>query len=287
MLRGLQNIVEYIIVWSFFQLVGLLPPVTASRFGGWLGRTLGPYIKRTKMAERLMAQHLPELSETQRSDAVTAMWDNMGRILCEYPHLARGALDRFITIEGGEHIQNMIASNAPSMIVSGHIGNWEILPKAAALSGLKGHIVYRPPNNPFIDRLIDKQRRSYSLGHYGKGKEGARGTLRAISRGESFLMLVDQKDNDGALLPFLNAPAMTMTSAAKLAIKHKLHIVMARSIREHGHHHRVIYYPPITLPEGDDEAAMLALTQQFNDIIGSWVRDIPSQWFWLHRRWPK
>lgn len=287
MLRQLQHFAEYAIVWCFFQLVGLLPPVSASNFGGWLGRSIGPYVKRTKMATRLMEQHLLELTDKERSHAIDAMWDHLGRILCEYPHLARGALDTFITIEGSEHIEACIVSGKPAMIFSGHIGNWEIIPKATSLCGLKLHIVYRPPNNPLIDRLIDTVRMAYSLGHYSKGKEGARGSLRAISKGESIAILVDQKDNDGMLVPFLGTPAMTMTSAAKIAIKHRLCIIPARAIRVHGHHHRIIYDPPLALPEGDDEAAVLALTQQFNDIISAWIREIPSQWFWLHRRWPK
>lgn len=287
MLSFFQNRLEYIIVWGFMKLMGILPPATASRLGGCLGVSLGRIIKRTQMAERLMTEHLPELDRNARLDAIRDMWDNLGRTLCEYPHLAKGSLDRFITVEGREHIEAAIASGQPTMLMSGHIGNWEVAPKAAALCGLKLHVVYRPPNNPLIDRLLDRIRMSYSLGHYGKGKEGARGTMRAFSKGESVIILVDQKDNDGALLPFMRAPAMTMTSAAKLALKFNARILPVRCIREHGIHHRMVVYPPLSLPEGEDEQAVLSLTQQFNDLIGSWVKERPSQWFWLHRRWPK
>jgi KDO2-lipid IV(A) lauroyltransferase len=286
-LRKLQNILEYMVVWSFFQLVGVLPPIAASNLGGWLGRTLGPRIKRTKMAERLMAQHLPELTAEQRHAALNEMWDNLGRILCEYPHLARGKMDGFLTREGQEHLHAAIASHEPTMLFTGHIGNWEMVPKASDLAGLRLHVLYRPPNNPLIDGLIDRIRTRYSLGHYSKGKEGARGAMRATAKGESLLILVDQKDNEGALLPFLGTPAMTMTSAAKLALKYHLRVLPARAIREHGHQCRMIYYPALTLPEDDSEASVLALTQQFNDIIGAWVKERPGQWFWLHRRWPR
>lgn len=287
MLRTAQNYLEYAIVWVFYQTVGLLPPITASNFGGWLGRTIGPHIKRTRMAERLMEKHLPEMSAGQRAASITEMWDNLGRIICEYPHLARGSLDTFITVEGSEHLQAAIDSGEATMIFTGHIGNWEMVPKACDIGGLRLHVVYRPPNNPLIDTLIDRVRMRYSHGHYGKGKEGARGTLRAAAKGESILILVDQKDNEGALLPFLGEPAMTMTSAAKLALKYRLKVIPARPIREHKHRCRMVYYPALTLPEGDDDAAMLALTRQFNDIIGTWVKERPGQWFWLHRRWPK
>lgn len=286
-MRKLQDILEFVVVWFFYQLVGLMPPITASNFGGWLGRTIGPHIKRTRLAERLMAEHLPDMTVEERSVAIEEMWDNLGRIVCEYPHLARGNLDQFMAVDGREHLQAAIDSGESMLLVGGHLGSWEMVPKAADMYGFKLHIVYRPPNNPLINRLIDKVRSNYSLGHYSKGKEGARGSLRAIGKGESVIMLVDQKDNEGALLPFLGSPAMTMTSAAKLALKYRLRVVPAQSVREHGHKCRMIYHPPITLPPDDSEASVLALTQRFNDIIGEWVKERPGQWFWLHRRWPK
>lgn len=284
--RFLQNRLEYAVVWLFYQCMGLLPAKTASDLGGWLGVTIGPAIKRTKMAEKLMAEHLPDMSIAQRRDAIREMWDNMGRIIGEYPHLANGAMDRYVTISGQEHVAAALASGEATLIISGHIGSWEMVPKATSLAGMPLHLVYRPPNNPLIDGLIDRVRLRYSLGHYGKGKEGARGTMRAIAKGECLGILVDQKDNDGASLPFLGSPAMTMTSAAKLALKYRLRVIPARAVRS-GHTHHMTYYPPLSLPDGDSEEAVLALTQQFNDILGEWVKERPGQWFWLHRRWPK
>jgi KDO2-lipid IV(A) lauroyltransferase len=285
-MRKLQDILEFVIVWSFYQLMGLLPPAVASNFGGWLGRQLGPHIKRTQLADKMMAERLPHMTSEQRARALREMWDHLGRTLAEYPHLARGALDARLTIEGREHAEAARTSGEATLFFTGHIGNWEMLPKSTDLCGIRCHVVYRPPNNPLIDRMIDKVRMSYSLGHYSKGKEGARGSLRAISKGESLVILVDQKDNEGALLPFMGAPAMTMTSAAKLALKYRLRIIPCRAIRNKLDH-RMIYYPPIALPEGDEDAAVLELTQRFNDIVGEWVKERPGQWFWLHRRWPK
>ncbi|MFZ4125198.1 MAG: lysophospholipid acyltransferase family protein [Rickettsiales bacterium] len=285
--RRIRDRIDYALVYLVYYIVGLLPPITASNIGGWLGRKIGRYVKRTRMAERLMEEHLPNMTAQEREIALTEMWDNLGRVLFEYPHLARGHLDQFMSVDGREHIQAAIDSGESTMIFSGHIGNWEMIPKAADMYGLRLHLVYRPPNNPLIDALIDRVRTRFSLGHYGKGKEGARGTMRAINKGESLGILVDQKDNEGALLPFLGSPAMTMTSAAKLALKYRLRVIPARAIREHAHQCRMVYYPPLTLPEGDGEDAVLALTQRFNDIVGEWVKERPGQWFWLHRRWPK
>ncbi|MFN7452649.1 MAG: lysophospholipid acyltransferase family protein [Alphaproteobacteria bacterium] len=285
--RQFKNVIEYILARLFFTLMGWLPARQASNFGGWLGRSIGPYIGRTKLARRQMAEHLPHLSEAEREAAITAMWDNLGRTLCEYPHLAKGTLVPYLDISGVEFIAHAKASPTSMLFFTAHLGNWETMPLASALKGLKFHIVYRPPNNPLIDQLLDRIRMTYGAGHYGKGREGARGFMRAIAKGEAIGLVVDQKDNEGALLPFLGSPAMTMTSAAKLALKYRLMVIPARSIRRRGIEQEVIFYPPLVLPEGEDESAILALTQQFNDLISVWVREHPEQWFWLHRRWPK
>ena len=85
----------------------------------------------------------------------------------------------------------------------------------------------------------------------------------------------------------MGAPAMTSVVMARLAVKYQLPVIPARAVRHQGIAQEVIFSPPLSLPEGKDEAAAEALMQQMNDIIGGWVRERPGQWFWLHRRWPK
>jgi len=285
-IRTLRYGIEYLLALAFFTLMGALPARTASDVGGWMGRTIGPRIGRTKLARRQIAQHLPELSDAACDAAITQMWENLGRIITEYPHLKNARLAEHITVSGGEHIDAAIMSGKPVLMISGHIGNWEICSFICTRRGMKLHLLYRPPNNPFIDTLIDRIRLSFNAGHYGKGKEGARGAMRAILKGDSVGVLVDQKDNEGALLTFLGAPAMTSVAMARLALRYRLPVIAARAIRHQGITQEVVFYPPMTLPEGEDDAAVQALAQQFNDIIAGWVRARPGQWFWLHRRWP-
>jgi Kdo2-lipid IVA lauroyltransferase/acyltransferase len=285
--RRFTDWLEYLAALAFFGALSLLPARTASDFGGWLGRAIGPHIGRTRLARRQMAEHLPELSQAARDAAIREMWENLGRTLTEYPHLKNARLAEHITVSGAEHIDAAIESGKPVLMFSGHIGNWEICSFICTRRGMKLHLLYRPPNNPLIDKLIDRVRLSFNAGHYGKGKEGARGAMRAILKGDSVGVLIDQKDNEGALIPFLGAPAMTSVVMARLALKYQLPVIPARAVRHQGIVQEVIFYPPLSLPEGRDEAAAEALMQQMNEIISSWVRERPGQWFWLHRRWPK
>jgi KDO2-lipid IV(A) lauroyltransferase len=284
-----KHYLEYILARGFWGLMGILPMRIASHFGAWLGGTIGPHIKRSNLALAQMAQHLPQLSIAEREAALLAMWRHLGRMLTEYPHLAAGHLDVKISISGQEHMRKVQQSGKPALFVSGHFGHWELVPKALAMCGMPLHIVYRPPNNKLVDKLIHKIRTSYTLGHYGKGSDGAKGILAAIKRGESVAMLVDQKDNTGAPIPFLGSDAMTMLSAAKLALKYKLPIIPVRALRLEGCNFHIDLSAPLPLPPENLSNAEreIALMTQINQLLGDWIRAAPGQWFWLHRRWPK
>ena len=287
-----QFAVEYALVAAFSFVVGLLPARTASNFGGWLGRTIGKRIKRTRLALKQMETHLPNSTEAERAQYAEEMWDNLGRILCEYPHLAKGNLNDWVELHGKEHFDTAKATGRPIMIISGHIGSWEIIAvMMAQKANEKLHLVYRPPNNPYIDGYIHHVRSAFTLGHYSKGTDAAKGTLGAFRKGETIGMLIDQKDNVGAPVRFLEADAMTMLSGAKLAKKANAIILPVRAMRVNGTHFRGEIFPPLELPDAasypDAEAHEIGIMQKMNDILGDWVRETPGQWFWVHRRWPK
>jgi KDO2-lipid IV(A) lauroyltransferase len=288
-MRRIKFTLEYLLVISFLAIIRRVPLRMASGFGGWFARSIGVRMRRSTLAESQLRTHLPQLTDTERRDVMVAMWDNLGRVIAEYPHLMAGHLDTHIEIIGREHVDAVIASGKSALFISGHFGNWELAPKTIQLCGLPLHLVYRPPNNPLTDRIIDRIRRSYTLGHYGKGAEGAKGVLAAIRRHESIGILIDQKDNTGVAVPFLGAPAMTSPSPAKLALKYGLPVIPVRAERISGHHFRVTIYPPLAVPEPQADAQQREITYltQMNAVISGWIEEAPAQWFWLHRRWPK
>lgn len=284
-----QHILEYAVTLGFYSAMRILPLPLASAVGGAMFRALGPFIGRSNLARTQMRKHLPAATDSDIERYVVDMWENLGRVCGEYAHMHRTAMDTRIHIQGGEIIESLKAQNKAFLIISGHIGNWEVLPKALHLLGAPLHVVYRPPNNPYIHRMIDTIRTRYSLGHYGKGREGARGVMDAFKKGESVAMLIDQKDNQGSALDFMGSPAMTMTSAAKLALKYDVAVVPCFIERTKGAHFNAIFMPPLTPPsaQGDDETRGEAFMQVMNNTLTEWITAHPAQWFWLHRRWPK
>ncbi len=217
------------------------------------------------------------------------MWDNLGRVAAEYPHLREirvFAPDGRVETHGIEHIDRAVAAGRRMIIFSGHIANWEIAALAAAQYGAPVTQIYRAANNPLIDRLITRFRGD--RGEYiPKGAAAARRAFAVLSRGEHLTMLADQKLNDGIAAPFFGRLAMTAPALALLALRFDCDVLPARVERLDGAQFRLTAFPPLPLPHsGDLQADVAALTAEVNATLEAWIRDRPELWLWVHRRWP-
>jgi KDO2-lipid IV(A) lauroyltransferase len=272
-----------------FGAFGLLPLDWASAIGGALARTIGPQLGISKRARLNIARALPALSQAEIAHIVAGMWDNLGRVAAEYPHL-RGirVFDAVGPVEthGFEHMDRAVAAGRRMIIFSGHIANWEIGMLAAVQYGADVAQIYRAANNPSIDRMITRFR-----GTGGelipKGTVAARRAIAVLRRGAHLTMLADQKMNDGIPVPFFGRPAMTASALAALALRFDCDVLPARVERLGGARFRLTVFPPLPLPRsGDHHADVAALMTRVNQILEEWIRDRPEEWFWLHRRWP-
>lgn len=276
------------LVFGFFRL---LPVDAASALGGWLGRKIGPGLGITRRAARSLRRALPELDEAGVTEAIAEMWDNIGRVLAEYPHLDEITRDAGrggrVEITGEEHIAALRDSGGPCLLFSGHFANWEVFGLSSAAIGMECAQVYRAANNPMVDRLILRMRRLPPEAMLPKGSAGARKALAVLRQGGRVGMLTDQKMNDGIPVPFFGRDAMTAPAVAQLGLRFDCPVIPVRLERLDGCRFRVSLYPPLPQPAtGDrhhDTAVMMA---EINGMFETWIRERPGQWLWLHRRWP-
>jgi KDO2-lipid IV(A) lauroyltransferase len=267
---------------------GLLPLDCASALGGALARRIGPFLGISKRARLNLRRALPELSVTEIARVVAGMWDNLGRVAAEYPHLRNIRVFEpggRVETHGFEHMDRAVAAGRRMIIFSGHITNWEIGMLAAVQYGIPVAQIYRAANNPLVDRMITRLR-----GDAGelipKGAIATRRAIATLRRGAHLTMLADQKMNDGIPVPFFGRPAMTPSALAALALRFDCDVLPARVERLDGAHFRLTVFPPLPLPRsGNSHADAAALMAQVNAILKTWIRDRPEQWFWVHRRW--
>ena len=279
---------EGAVLWAAYGLLRLLPIGVASALGGALFRTIGPLLPVTRRADGNIAFALPDLGRAQRRKIVTAMWDNLGRVFAEYPHLRRILADpRRVTVEGEEQLA-LLADNGQAVIgITAHIGNWEVAARLTSYTDQPVHAIYRAPNNRFADRLLRRIRQdSQGFTLIRKGRQAVPAALRVAKAGGVMAILVDQKLREGLTVPFFGQPAKTTPFAAIVARQRGGVVVPLRVVRRAGATFCLKIEPPLQIPHtADAESDIAAATEQQNAVVERWVREQPGQWLWLHRRW--
>ncbi|MDO8607764.1 MAG: lauroyl acyltransferase [Phaeospirillum sp.] len=286
-MKRFRQRLEYFAARAIWGLFGLLPVDAASALGGWLARTAGPLLRANRIARRNLTRAFPDKSAAEIESIMRGMWDNIGRVAGEFPHLEQISTER-VELIGGENIDLLRDDGQAGIFISGHVGNWELNGAVAVARGLPLHLVYRAANNPWVEDLYRKGRKSAAVALIQKGSEGARQALIVLKKGGHLGMLVDQKMNDGVPIPFFGRDAMTAPAMAQFTTKFKCPLVPARVERLNGVNFRVTIYPPMEFPHtGDPHDDNRLLLIRINAQLEEWVRERPDQWLWVHRRWPE
>lgn len=272
-----------------FGIFRFLPLDCASALGGAVARGIGPFLGVSKRARRNVSRALPGLSETQIAGVVSSMWDNLGRLAAEYPHLRKIRVFEAggrVETHGFEHVDRAVAAGRRMIFFSGHIANWEIAMLAGVQYGIPVAQIYRAGNNPLLDRMIARFRGDEAE-LIPKGTVAARRAIAALRGGTHLTLLVDQKMNDGIPVPFFGCLAMTAPALAVLALRFDCDVLPARVERLDGARFRLTVFPPLPVTRSSEpHSDAAALMARVNAMLEMCIRDRPEQWLWLHRRWP-
>lgn len=287
-MKTLRYKVEAFFARIMHHVFGFLPLPVASSVGGLIAKAVGPHTRVHRIAEQNLQCAMPQLNDAERKETLRRMWDNLGRVFCEYPHLSDPKMmKRVDSIRGLEHFEAARIADAPVFFVSGHLGNWELPPVVAAEQKMPIHLLYRAANNPEVDALVAQVRSPYTLGLHDKGRRAARAIVSAIANHEPVGMLVDQKTNNGIAIDFFGKPAMTSDVIAHLVIKYQPIVLPVRCVRTGGCRFRIEVEPPMEFVlSGDHDADTRSIMRQVHTLLERWISQDPSQWFWVHKRWP-
>mgnify|MGYP001165082219 CR=1 FL=1 len=278
--------IESILLSLLFIFLKILPLNLSSFLMGKLASIVGPKLGISKKAYNNIKYVMPEKNEEQSLQIIKGMWENLGKVFGEYPHLSKLDPEKNNKIEvcGKKNLELIKKSKIPAIFFSGHIANWEISPIAAIRNDVPVLSIFREPNNPFVNFLIKYLRSNLPMAP--KGKEGAKQLIRSLKKGTSIGLVIDQKMNDGISVPFFGISAMTPSAIADLALRFDCPIVPVHIERLAGVKFRVIFEPPLKVKKsGDQKENIYALMVQINDKIEEWIRARPEQWLWLHNRW--
>jgi KDO2-lipid IV(A) lauroyltransferase len=274
-------------------LLRKLPPDKALDFAAAAAKKVGPWFGRHRTALDNLRQAYPEKSEQEIEAIALEMWDNMARLAGEYLFLdqlfdfdpKKRSAGR-IEIVGEELFVRLAAEKKPHILFTAHLGNFELLPIAAAVHGLEVTALFRPPNNPYIAEYVLSTRRS-TMGELMATRAGAAFALAAIlEKGGNVGALVDQKFIGGVYTTFFGRPCETNPVVPMLARRFDCGVYPTRCIRLPGNRYRLEIHDALELVrDADGDIDIEASTQLLNDVVEGWVREHPGQWMWFHKRW--
>ncbi|MBI5205971.1 MAG: lysophospholipid acyltransferase family protein [Nitrospirae bacterium] len=204
-----------------------------------------------------------------------------------YHGFGKGIIDS-VEIAGVENFNKARAKGKGILFLTGHCGNWELLGTAVAANLADIAIVARPINNPYINKFIVNGRQRY--GNSIIAKQGAlKVIIKRLREGGCVGILMDQSvlSDEGYVIGFLGRGAWTTKMPALIARKTGAAVLPVFIHRtERGHSLKI--YPEVELSKMDDkEKAALEDTKKFSGFIEGYIKENPSEWLWIHRRWKR
>ena len=180
----------------------------------------------------------------------------------------------------------MFDRHGRALVLTAHLGNWELLTLAPALTGYPLAVVARALDSPTLNVWADRIRRTGGVDIIDK-REALRPVLAALRHGRLVGVLLDQNTSrrEGVFVPFFGRLASTSRALAVLALRTRTPIVPAFTRRLAPGRHVITVYPALPLPSENDGTAILALTARCTAVIENAVRATPEQWLWAHDRW--
>lgn len=269
---------------ALFWLLGQLP-------WDWLlalGRTLGRLAwrlagKRRRITLTNLKLCFPELSDAERETLARRVLISTGEAILEMAgsfHNHRIDLGKRLTVTGMEHIDRARAEGQGVLLLGMHFNSIDV---GSRLLGkiLDFSVIYRPNDNPLIDRLINQGRGAWVK--HSVDRNDLRQTVRLLRAGEIVWYAPDQDygTQHGVFVPFFGIPAATITATGRIAKMGRARVIPCAHYRLPGGRYEIEFGPPLEdFPSGDDETD----TARINRVIEGYVRKHPEQYLWVHRR---
>ncbi len=284
-----RQLVYYLQVLPLRLLRGVLRPLPDGWRNGimsWLGRRVILNIPalRRRIADNL-ALVMPELSAEDRRRIMAGNAGKIGRSMLDMLDsdrmVARAAQYRINDTEGYRALKAAHAEGQGVILIGAHFGRFDAARAALrAHDGIEVAGIYRPQNNPFFNAELVANFEKSGRPMFARGRSGMRAMIKHLRGGGIAAVLIDQRIATGEQLDFMGQPALTSTDIAELALRLKLPVIPGYTLRAgSGDDYVIDIEPPI--PHTDP----ITMTQAMNDSLAARIRQDPTEWYWLHRRW--
>jgi KDO2-lipid IV(A) lauroyltransferase len=277
---------------AMVSVVGALPRNAARAVGAGIGGVawlLVPRLRRVGMRNLQIA--FPEKTPGQRKEILRGVYRSLGWQLGEFCKMRAYGVEqasRFIRYEGLENYLAAREKGRGVLVLTGHLGAWELSSFYHSLMGYPMSLVIRRLDNPLVDAFVNGIRSLHGNQVIHKD-DFARGLLTAMHRGETVGILMDTNMTppQGVFVPYFGVEACTATALARVALKSGAAVLPGFLVWEAAEKKYVLRFGEALelVRSGDAAEDIVANTANFTATIEAYVRRYPEQWLWVHRRW--
>jgi KDO2-lipid IV(A) lauroyltransferase len=284
---------EYYTMRATIRALGALSWDAACKVGERLG-ALGyrPLGIRKRVVERQIAAAFPDLDHDAVVNLARESYKHLGRTFIEtalLDSIGKDGLQKLVeSVEGWEEVEEVMAKGKGAVMVTGHIGNWELAGGYVAARGIPLDAIVRGMANPLFDAYINHTREGIGM-TIVHDSEAVRRTPRSLRAGRAVAFVADQgaKGLASTFVPFFGRPAKTPRGAAVFALRFEVPVLFVVALRKPNGRYRLIVERLEAKRTGDMDSDVDAIVARFTERLEHWVRVVPAQYFWQHRRWKR
>jgi KDO2-lipid IV(A) lauroyltransferase len=285
-MKIIKYFLQFIFTIFLFFLFKILGLKISSALGGKLFEKIGPLFRSKELIHSNLKKAFPGINLDNLNKITKLMWNNYGRVFAEYMFIKKFREDitnKNIIIEGQEILEDIKTNNKSVVFISGHLSNFELMAMHIEKSGIKLAAIYRPLNNIFLNKIMERIRKKYICKYQiKKGLGGMKKLIQLKKLNYSTALMIDQRVSQGIKSEFFNQNALTTTVPAQLIKKFKIPIVPLSIERINNINFKITIKKPIIF---DNEETTKSITDKLNLVLEKMIIYKPEQWIWSHNRW--
>ena len=285
-MRLIKYFFQFLFVIIFFFFFKILGFKLSSALGGKLFEIIGPLFRSKNLIHSNIKKAIPNINSTDLNKMTKLMWNNYGRVFAEYMFIKdfrAGKLNSKIKIEGQEILNEIKNFNKQVVFISGHFSNFELMAMHLEKTGINLSAIYRPLNNIFLNKIMERIRKKYICkNQIKKGIGGMKKLINLMNSNFSTALMIDQRVTEGIKSDFFNNEASTTTVPAQLIKKFKIPVVPIFIERIDDTNFKITINQPINFT---NEMSIKNITDKLNQVLEKMIIRKPEHWIWSHNRW--
>ena len=279
--------IEFVLIQLLFLLFSILGYKNSSNLGYFIGKFIGPFFRSKSSIKRNLNQAEIKKENNYDLDLIASnVLGNYGRIFSEYVFMKdfrNEKLQKYITINGINILNDIIKQKKNVVFVSGHFNNFELMAMQIDKAEVDCAAIYRPLNNPYLNKIMEKiRKRDICKKQIKKGRSGTREIIKFLKKGTSIALMVDQRVREGEKALFFKHLATTTTIPAQLIKKYNCDLVPIYIERKNKFDFKMYVSKPIKINKNKSSGE---ITLFINKILEKMILKNVDQWIWTHDRW--